>query len=352
MKAPALESFRRTVFQPWLPVLVAGPLLLAVISLVTYHWQTQRKDYENLADQFIQRQNRVLAHDALRVSEAVADLLVRAAGDVKLLSVAATNKEQVGQFFAHLSGYNRLAVLGNKELWVAETGKPGVASLSLERCLPAQLCDRASLEQGLRLPVGKVWVGKSLRWYTPQSDAMAPDNGTLSVVYRTARAVYLLGVDFKAFQKIARIPTFPYQDREDLRQAYEAGNYIYVLDADSDLLYHPRRWHILGMDRATGRPMAPMETDADAGIKPLNFRAYREGKLRPYFDRLFARAFKGSGVDVFQATNLSGVVRVISVAPVLLPATLFEQAGPFGYVGVGCAVEHFQEPQERLVPYY
>ncbi len=359
MDVVPLEPARRAALRPWLIILLTGPLLTAGLGLVAYRWQSQRQDFARLADQFVQRQNRVLAHDAIQVSRTFASLLAQGARDARALSSLPVDAVQYEKFFTALRGpgafpvYNRMAVLRHGDLWWFEGGKPGVSRMALSKCEPVKLCDRRTLEQAQSLADGKAMVGTGLRWYTPEgSDPALPDEGTLSVAYRTVTGIYLLGIDFKSFLPIVRLPTFPYQERGDLMQDYEDGSYIYLLDAQANLLAHPRRWHVMGVDRATGLAVEPMRNDDDAGKRPLNFRAYREGRLRPYFDRLLAHAFQGSEVDVFQAANFSGLVRVISVAPVTLDASLFEQKGPFGYVGVGCAVEHFHEPEERLVPYY
>lgn len=222
----------------------------------------------------------------------------------------------------------------------------------LSDCLAKDLCDVATVGSALNLDKGKYFVGKGLRWYTPKDAGAADGTGTLSVALKTEKGVFVLGIDFKSFNLLTRLPAFPYQERGEALEDYEAGNYIYLLDRDTDLLAHPKPWNVMGIDRETGQAMAPMRNDADAGKRPLNFTLYQEGILRPYFDRLLERSFKASEVDVFQAANLSGTIRVISVAPIFLDADVFDLKGPFGYAGVGCALEYFEEPEPRLIPYY
>lgn len=361
MEAIPLEPLRRAALRPWLLILLTAPVLTAALGLVAYRWQSQRQDFARMADLFAQRQNKVLAHDATRVAEAFSHLLSEAAHDARLAASLPDDPLSYRRFFSTLaepsSGplYSRMIVWKKgSDLLVFEVGGPARGeSRSVYRCLANPHCDRATLEAGWALREGFAKVGKGLRWYTPQTEPVGlSDEGSLSVVYRAGSKVILLAVDFRSFNPILRLPTFPYQQKRDLLQDYEDGNYIYLLDQDADLLAHPRRWHVMGLDRETGLPVPPMRTDADAGSHPLNFRRYREGKLRPYFDRLIAHSFQTGEVDVFQASNLSGQARVISVAPVQLDPAVFDQSGPFGYVGVGCALEHFQEPEERLVPYY
>lgn len=362
MEAVSLEPARRTALRPWLLILLSAPLLTVGVALLAYRWRAQTQDSVRLTEHFIQRQNQVLAHDAIRVGKALSDRLTQAARDARLIAALPGDRATLARVFESLQTgrgsaypiYNRLVVLTDAGGWTSfQTGK-GEATPTFKDCTPTRFCDRTALEAARGIPVGKALVGRGLRWYTPQTETNPErlEAGTLSVVYRGPQAVYLLGVSFKSLLEILRLPTFPYQDRTDLLASYENGNYIYLLDRQTNLLAHPKTWHMMGLDPSTGEPMAPMRTDAEAGQRPLNFGAYQDGRLRPYFDRLFTRSFKEPDVDVFEAANLSGMLRVVSVVAVSLDSKIFEQKGPFGYVGVGCALEHFQEPEERLVPYY
>lgn len=370
MDGVPLESARRAALRPWLLILLTAPVVTAGLGLLVYRWQSQKQDIAHFRDQFIQRQNKTLIHDATTVSQGVADLLLQAARDARILAslrpdagelerffraVAATGavSTKKGDFKPAFPRYNRMAVLRDGRLtYFTDKGRES-AIAALAHCFPGQLCDRATLEAAEKLVPGRSMVGKGLRLYTPESGPRDKvHEGTLSVAYRGPGAIYVLGIDFRSLNALTRLPTFPYDPRGDPLLDYENGNYIYLLDKDTDVLAHPKPWHVMGLDPATGQPVPPMRTDADAGMRPLNFRAYQDGKLRPYFDRLIQRSFLGTEVDLFPAANLSGQIRVVSIAPVFLDAEVFDQKGPFGYVGVGCSLEHFQEPEERLVPYY
>ena len=367
MDALSPEPARRAALRPWFMILLTAPLLLLIIGVTVFRWRAQREDAARLSDTFAQRQNKTLIHDALRVARSVSNLLTVAASDARL--IASATPADRGRLFAAaqrvpgevragwepvLPVYNRMLVrTTGGEFSYYHQGDLNPRLRQVSKCSTRDLCDRMTLESAVaRLPVGQAMVGKALRWYTPKNDPAASGEGTLSVAFRGATAVVVLGVDFQSFQPVLRLPTFPYQERGDLMEDYEAGNYIYLLDSDTDLLAHPRRWHILGLDPATGQPRTPMKTDSDSGQHPLNFRAYERGVLRPYFDRLIQKTFQAAEVDVFSAANLSGQIRVVSIAPIYLPAVFFDQQAPFGYAGVGCALEHFREPKERLVPYY
>jgi hypothetical protein len=92
--------------------------------------------------------------------------------------------------------------------------------------------------------------------------------------------------------------------------------------------------------------------DADEGTHPINIAAYQNGLLKDYFDRLLKKSFVEAGVDIFQADNLAGVKRILSVVPVTLTRGQYKATGMFGHVIVGCSLDHFQEPKNKLVPYY
>ncbi|MBY0369093.1 hypothetical protein K2X33_00305 [bacterium] len=362
------ESAWRTALRPWFLILLTAPLLLSIVGVTVYRWQTHRQENARLSDTFAERQNRVLQHDARRVARAVTNLLALAASDARLVSVLPPDGAGYARFFEALrvappAGvapgesifplYNRLLIWRDSgRFQYFHAGDKAARISSVDGCTARDLCDRATLELGKRASQGRAIVGKALRWYTPEKSPGAPGDGTLSVAYRFAGGVVLLGIDYRSFESIVRLPTFPYQERGNLLQDYEAGNYIYLLDADTDLLAHPKPWHLYGLDYATGEPRPPMKSDSDAGTHPLNFRAYERGILRPYFDRLIQRTFQAAEVDIFEAANMSGLIRVVSVAPIYLDPAFFDQQGPFGYAGVGCALEHFREPQERPVPYY
>ena len=115
---------------------------------------------------------------------------------------------------------------------------------------------------------------------------------------------------------------------------------------------HPKFWNVMGIDSETGLRMVPMKVDSDEGLRPMNIRAYQGEKLRGYFDRLLNRSFLQRTVDIFQASNLGGNHRVLSVAPILLQKGQFQKSGVSGYVVLGCSVDFFQEPKEQYVPYY
>ncbi len=362
------EPIRRAALRSWFVILFTAPVVLGA-GFWAYQWQTGKQEMSQLANDFIQRQNRVLAHDALRVSGEVSSLLLQAARDLRAMAALPAQPKVYESFLQALKPlpslkrepegqgafpvYNRALVASqNGKLLLIRDGRIDPSVTRLSECLAKDLCDVASVSSALKLETGKVYIGKGLRWYTPQGAADSDGTGTLSVALKGERGVFVLGIDFHSFDLLTRLPAFPYQKRGEALEDYEAGNYIYILDRDTDLLAHPKPWHVMGIDRQTGQALPPMRNDADAGKRPLNFTLYQEGVLRPYFDRLLERSFKASEVDVFQAANLSGTIRVISIAPIIPDSEVFGLKGPFGYAGVGCALEYFEEPEPRLIPYY
>lgn len=107
-----------------------------------------------------------------------------------------------------------------------------------------------------------------------------------------------------------------------------------------------------GVDPKTFLRMRPMELDSDEGTHPINIQHYRGEKLRTYFQRLLNRSFLQKTVDIFQASNLGGGNRVLSIAPIILQKGQFQKSGVYGYVILGCSVDYFEEPKEQYVPYF
>ena len=194
--------------------------------------------------------------------------------------------------------------------------------------------------------------GGVLRWYTRRGESESLDGAILPVIGRSERGYYLLGVDYRFIKEILMHPTFPYEARRDLLQSYQNGNYIYMVDSNFDMLTHPKTWHVTGFDRTTAARVTPMKVDADEGSHPLNVQKYQGERLRDYFERLLKRSFLQKSVDIFQASNLKGTNRVLSVAPILTNRGQLKQSGVYGYVILGCNVDYFEEPKEKYVPYY
>jgi hypothetical protein len=368
MDAEALEPNRRAAWRVWLGILLTAPVMTALCAYLVYQWQVQHRDFVEIKNYFVQRQNQVLAHESIRVAKLFSDVLGQAARDASLLAALPPRAELYEAFARALNGlnpepgaitkvrYNRVWVLRNrKQLWdFAPDRKSTTAFTKVEDCENRTLCDRQTLEAAFRLPQGKAIVGRGMRWYTAQNSAPSGGDrqGTLMVAYRSADSVVALGVSFEVLLRLIHQPVFPFSPQGDMLEEYEKGSYIYLLDEHLNLLAHPKKGHMLGLDSVTFEPVSPALEDRDVGQHPLNFRAYREGKLRAYFDRLMSGPVQKGEVDVFEASNFTGMIRVVSVAPVLLDASLFVQKAPIGYVGVGCAVEHFAEPEQRPVPYY
>jgi len=374
MESESLRKYKtQPSINPWLIIMLTAPLPVMLFLFFFFKWYQQRTDFSRVTQQFVQRQNTVMAYDAIRVSHEISHLLEGAARDVRLLSLLGPTAENFRKFYlseipqiTHLNDhgfvhhhhplplYNELAfydLKGNERLRLVH-GKVIQSGRSFSDCSEVQLCDRGLLEAILREPIGSTEVGSLLKWYSPEGSAEDDEGATLRVAYRSAQGIFTLGLDYRHLKAILFLPTFPYQEKSDLLQSYQSGNYIYFVDGETHIISHPKYWHVIGIDKKTGKRVAPMRTDADDGKHPIRIAAYESGKLKAYFDRLLTRSFVQQTVDIFQSPNLRGAIRVLSVAPILLSIGRFKKTGVFGHVITGCSVDYFEEPKEKVIPYY
>lgn len=373
---PVVKEVRKPgEWETWLVVLVCTSLPVFLALFFFYKWHSQKSEFEHQASQFTQRQNTVLAYDAMEISRAMSALLDAAAHDVRIAASLSSNrallanlmKERVATVtagraesgelkLAHVPLYRELVVLdstGEEKLRIEK----GVVAPGRKKsqCGIASLCDVALREDILKSSTGNVRYGKLMRYYTPQSEKLASDaeaNASLSIATRTPGGAVVLGLDYVHLRELQNYPVFPYRQFSNPLLAYEEGNYAYLVDSEGDFLTHPKHWHAMGVDRSTGNFVPPVQQDSDQGTHPLNVLTYKGEKLQKYFERLRTRSFRQKSVDIFQAPNLKGTSRILSVAPILLREGQFESTGIFGHIIVGCSVDYFEEPKEKYVPYY
>ena len=359
---------------PWLIILLTAPIPLLLFVFFFVKWYSQKTDFTKTTTYFVQRQNLVLAHNAVEVSSGISDLLEKAWRDANILSVMPLTDESFLRFYrAQLGGimlfdakneyskqglvnfYNKLMYLtpkGEVKIYI-RNGVPDKSLHSVSDCKESQLCDRELLDRALKLKVGGARFGRVLRWYSPDGVPEDTTDASLSVAFRAANGIYLVGLDYRHLKDTLSVPTFPYQPKKNLLQAYTNGNYIYIVDHLGNFIVHPKYWDEAGIDKKTGQWVTPMLNDSDDdGSHPINISAYQGGKLKDYFDHLLKKSFTKNTVDIFQALNLVGTTRVVSVAPIVFSRGQFEQEGLFGHAVIGCSVDYFEEPRERFIPYY
>lgn len=363
----------RPFLNPWLIILLTAPLPLLLFVFFFVKWYNQKTDFTKVTSYFVQRQNTVLAHNAMEVSAGISDLLEKAARDADILSTLPLKTENFQRFYRAQVGdimlfdakneyykqgllpfYNKLMFItpkGEVKLYL-KNGELYTGLRSVAECREADLCDRPMLDRALTLPVGEVQFGRVLRYYAPEGTAEDVNDASLSVALRAPNGIYVLGLDYRHLKDYLSVPTFPYQPKKNLLQAYINGNYVYIVDSLNNVIVHPKYWDEVGIDKKTGKWMSTMVTDAEDGTHPINVSDYKEGKLKAYFDRLAKKSFAQNALDIFQAPNLAGTIRVLSVAPIVFSRGQFKQAGVFGHVIIGCNVDYFEEPKERFVPYY
>lgn len=358
---------------PWALILFVFPIPVLIISLAFYYWSTSRANYQRITSQFMQRQNQVLANEAMAVAREVSFLLDSAARDLQALSLITPSLgnfmrvylARVGQL-THLDPrddsrttvplpiYNEMIqynLNGDEQLRL----KNGQWEKKLRRfkdCQGLNLCDIELLKRARKLNEGEVYFGKLVRYYSRENEREKLEGAYFPVFYRLSDSIFMLGIDYRYFKELLSIPTFPYEIKQNLLQAYQKGNYIYIVDNDFDFMTHPKFWNVMGIDTKSGLRAEPMRVDSDEGLKPINIKAYQGERLKTYFDRLLTRSFLQSSVDIFRASNLRGSHRVLSVAPILVNKGQYQKTGVFGYLVLGCSVDYFEEPKEHYAPYY
>lgn len=373
--AEALGSnLKKEGVNPWLLVLVTVPIPLILLGVMGYRWYERSTDAGQIASDLIRRQNTIIAYDAMGVGKDFAALLESAFSDTRTLALVPPSESNYRKFIeAHA---HRVTVFQRERGAIQQKVMPlyreiAYYSLSagpsylmlgdrfskfssgLGACLSKDLCDRELLEELDKLPEGQLRLGRVYRWYSNKDEPEDVQGALLRVGMRLKNAILTLGISYRQIQQLLYTPTFPYGEKTDLLLAYAQGNYIYVVDGiHYDLLVHPKYWHVTGIDKQSGKRVTPAVTDADLGSRPLNVLAYRGHSLRDYFDRLLTTSFLQRSVDMFRAPNLEGTYRVLAVAPILFSQGQYEESGIFGFVIVGVGVDHFEEPQEKVVPYY
>src|SRR5262245_9681906 len=88
-----------SAINPWLVILLTAPVMIAASLFFYFRWNQQRTDFATVTGHFLERQNRVLAQNALTVSQHVTGLLDGLARDVRLLSLVTPLEESFLKFY-------------------------------------------------------------------------------------------------------------------------------------------------------------------------------------------------------------------------------------------------------------
>lgn len=363
---------KRSPLNPWSLILITAAIPVLLVCIMLYKWYQERTDFRRVTSQFIQRQNTVMAYDAVEIATGFGDLLEKAGRDVQILSLVPPTignfkkfyDAQLGDYTRYtgentgiqesLPFYNRLSLYrpsGELVLSIVD-GIPSNEPKNLSRCETIDLCDKPLAVKARELAVGELYYGKLMRYFSSEGTPEDEIGAGLSVAYRSSNGIYFLQIDYRHLRDHLTSPSFPYDPKKNLIEAYQKGNYLYIVDSNNDIITHPHYWKAAGVDRKTGQWVTPMNNDSDAGTHPINIAAYQRGVLREYFQRLLNVSFKQKGVDIFLAPNLAGTSRILSVAPILTDKGQFKSTGIFGHTIIACNVEYFEEPKEMIIPYY
>lgn len=363
----------RSTTKAWLLLLLTAPIPLTLFGVLSYQWYQRQTDSTRMSRRFLQRQNTVIATDAKEVAHQVSALLIEGSRVVRTLPLLKSAPTVWRNFLISLSGpvsqWNRASFSvehtdlplftelskwdsRGRELVRVNSEGAHLPLRNFDNCDVRSRCELNVLKEMHALPDGVLRIGRLIRWYSPEG--MADDNkgASLWFGYRAGGNIFIAALDYRHMQSVLLTNTFPYERRGDPLEGYQSGNYIFVVDSEKNVLVHPKYWHVYGIDRTTGLPKEPFETDEGDGKGPLNIAKYRTGKLRPYFDRLLGQSLRQNTVDVFSAINLKGTNRVVATAPILFHEAQFQDSGIFGYVIAGCNTDDYDAPKEPTSPYY
>ncbi len=373
---PHRSALPRSPLPSWVLILLTAPVLFGAVIYASYLWHERlhghKEETAQISKQFIQRQNTILAYDAVAISRQVSELFEMVVRDVQTFSLIPAKPEswlafyeshsaQISEYDASKHALNHVSIPIYSELIKLNSSGNEVLRFRtgritrnrvLAECTEKKLCGRKFLEEILRQSKGKVYIGRLLRWYSKEGEPEDNVDAMIPIGYHLGSHIYVLSLDYRHLMEILYPPSFPYREKKKLIEAYQDGNYIYIVDDLRNIIAHPKYWNVFGIDKSTGKWIEPMRTDQQDGQHPINISAYQGEKLRDYFKRLLNVSFVQEGVDVFQASNLRGVIRVLSVAPIRLALAQYKETGIFGHVVAGCHVDYFEEPKEKLIPYY
>jgi hypothetical protein len=350
---------------PWVLISVIIPPLSLFAVGIYYFISQERDNFDKKMVSFNQRQNKVLAYDAVETSGYFVRLFEKAGIDVKTLAqIPSTQKSftrfrnnQKGQIrdYSHkqvkkiwVSYYNSMAVINLKgnHISLLENGKHSTGP-TLEQCKDQALCDHQLIKALQKEIPGQLVFGTLKRWYSTKDEPENEKGATWRVGIKINNGIYVLGIDYRHLKNILYNASFPYTEKRNLLTAYSKGEYIYFVDDQFNIILHPKYWHIPGMNPNTDTSVNPALVDKQIGYGPLNLKLYQGEKLKSYFNRLLNVSFRLKGVDLFRAPNLTGRTRVLSVAPLKFSFDGIKKT--LGHVIVGCNVEQFEEPKETMI---
>lgn len=355
----------------WWVILFTAPAPVLLFIVVFVKWYQLKADFTHLKSHFLARQNAVLAYNAVHVARGFGELLDRAARDLETMTLLPNEAErrrflsmqtvELARFDTGIETrtklplYNRFVqVDGNGGTTTYVDGKALGRGRPLRECRISELCDHDAIAAVLQMPAGAVRFGRILRYYGAKGESEVAQPGAgLLVLLRTNQGALGIAIDFRHLRNHIATPTFPYEPKGDLKAAYQRGNYVYLVDRETNVVAHPYPWHQAGIDQKTGEWRPPLRVDSDIGRLPIRLDRYQGEKIRAYLHRLVTRSFPSRTVDLFLAPNLAGVQRVVSIAPIRVRKGVSANGDDlFGWAIVGCSVEYFEEPKERVLPYY
>ena len=108
MKAAVPPGESKPNVNPWLIILFTAPIPLVMLGFLLVKWYTENSDLKRTTRYFVQRQNTVLAYDAMEVSSGISDLLEKTARDVRIMALLPRTAQAYARFHAEqMSDYTQ-----------------------------------------------------------------------------------------------------------------------------------------------------------------------------------------------------------------------------------------------------
>src|SRR5262245_32051190 len=108
-----MASEKKTNVNAWLVILWTAPIPIIIGLFLLYHWYQGKNGTALIASQFIQRQNTVMAYDAVGVSRLVSQIFEHTVTDLKTLPLLQDSPAAISKFM--MSRKENISALRSKQ---------------------------------------------------------------------------------------------------------------------------------------------------------------------------------------------------------------------------------------------
>ncbi len=164
------------------------------------------------------------------------------------------------------------------------------------------------------------------------------------------KGVVSLAVDHRHLMEFTQ-HILPVGKQSEVFPSYASGNYAFMFDDQGWMISHPKFWNIRGHELASGGLVDPAspgysEQIIQAGQVPFNLLYVPF--IDPNYRHMVLEVLAGrSGVT--HTTNVEGVSRVVTYAPIRFSMGVYQKAGHFGGVALGAQTDYFYKSIDRRI---